>query len=602
MTARSLARVLGLLGARWRRLGLGALAAVAASACSVALLGVGAWLVARASQQPPLAALSVAVVGVRAFAVGRGVARYGERLVTHDATLRALADVRVRVYERLERLAPTGLSTLRDGDLLARFVADVDGVQDVVLRALLPLASGLVVGLGAAVVVTTMLPAAGTVVLAAVVLVALLVPWLTARLAGGAGRDAVAARAELSSAVLDTLGRVPELLAYGAAETRLARLAVLDRRLTRHLDRSARAEGAGAGGLALVVGLAVWGSLVVGLLALRAGQVGAVALVVVTLLPLALVEVLGGLPAAGRQLARGAASSARVLDVLDRPDPVREPLRPRPLPGPPYRLRAEGLSVRWTPSGPDVVIDLDLDLSPGRRTALVGPSGSGKTTVAMALLRLLEPSDGRITLGGLDVRDLDGDDVRTVVGLLAQDAHVFDSTVLENLRLAKPSATTEEIRAALDGARLLDWVDGLPAGLDTWVGHHGARMSGGERQRLALARTLLADPPVLVLDEPTEHLDARTADALTRDLLDATSGRSLLMVTHRLDGLEAMDEVVVLARGRVAERGTHAELVATGGGYAEAVAQEVAATACLASGDGGPDARPGGRSLLSRGR
>jgi ABC-type multidrug transport system fused ATPase/permease subunit len=181
----------------------------------------------------------------------------------------------------------------------------------------------------------------------------------------------------------------------------------------------------------------------------------------------------------------------------------------------------------------------------------------------------------------VDTADVGGDDVRRVVGLLAQDAYVFDSTVLENVRLARPDATTEQVRAALAGARLLGWLDALPDGLDTWVGQHGARMSGGERQRLALARILLADPPVLVLDEPTEHLDARTADDLTRDLLDATHGRSVLMVTHRLAGLEAMDEVVVLDHGRVAARGTHAELVAAGGRYADAVAQERAATALL---------------------
>jgi thiol reductant ABC exporter CydC subunit len=578
---RALGRVLGLLGPRWWRLVLGALAAVVASGCSVALLGAGAWLIARAAQQPEMAALSVAVVAVRAFAVGRGVARYLERLVTHDATLRALADVRAAVFRRLERLAPTGLAGFRDGDLLTRFVADVDGVQDVVLRALLPLVSGLVVGLGTAAAVSLLLPEAGAVVLAAVLLVTVVVPWVTTRLARGASEAAVTARSELATGVLDTVGRVPELVAYDAVDERLARLQALDHRLLGHLDRSGRAEGVGAGALALVVGLGVWGSLVVGVGQLRSGALGDVALVVVVLLPLALAEVLGGLPAAGRQLARGVTSSARVLDVLDQPDPVREPNPARELPAPPYRVRVEGVSVRWTPTGPDVVTGVDLDLAPGRRVALVGPSGSGKTTVAMALLRLLETSAGRITLGGVDTCDLDGDDVRRVVGLLSQDAHVFDSTVLENVRLARPAATRDEIRSALAAARLLDWVDALPAGLDTWVGQHGARMSGGERQRLALARALLADPPVLVLDEPTEHLDARTADELTRDLLDVTHGRAVLMVTHRLAGLEAMDEVVVLSGGRVVARGTHAELVAAGGAYADAVAQQQSALALL---------------------
>ena len=579
---RDLGRVLGLVGGRWRRLGAGALAGAAASACSIRLLGVGAWLIARASQQPPMAALSVAVVGVRAFAVGRGVARYVERLVTHDATLRALRDVRVRVFRRLDRLAPAGLSDFRQGDLLTRFVADVEGVQDVVLRALLPLVSGLLVGFAAAAAVALLVPAAALVVLAAVLVVGAVVPALTGRAARRPTRSALAVRAELAEGVVDTTGRVAELVAYEAVEHRLGRLAEADRRLVGHLDRVARAEGVGAGLLTLTVGLAVWGSLVAAALTLPDGRSADVVLVVVALLPLALGEVLAALPAAGRQLVRGVAASRRVLEVLDAPDPVQEPARPRPLPAGPHRLRVEGLHVRWTPTGPDVVHGLDLDLTPGRRVALVGASGSGKTTVAMALLRFLEPSGGRITLDGVDVRELDGDDLRSVVGLLAQDAHVFDSTVWENVRLARPGATRDEVRDALRRARLLDWVDEQPAGLDTWVGEHGARLSGGERQRLALARALLADPAVLVLDEPTEHLDARTADALTEDLLAAAAGRTVLLVSHRLAGLAAMDEIVVLDRGRVVERGTHDQLASAGGRYAAALAAELEATALLA--------------------
>ncbi|KIF01259.1 ABC transporter, partial [Streptomyces sp. RSD-27] len=258
-------------------------------------------------------------------------------------------------------------------------------------------------------------------------------------------------------------------------------------------------------------------------------------------------------------------SAERVYEVIDAPVPVAEPAEPQQPPSSPFPLRLTALAARHAGQERDALHGLDLTLEAGRRIAVVGPSGSGKTTLAQVLLRFLDPREGAYTLGGIDARSCDGDAVRRFVGLCAQDAHLFDSSVRENLRLARPGADEAQLREALAAARLLEWADGLPDGLDTLVGEHGQRLSGGQRQRLALARALLADFPVLVLDEPAEHLDLATADALTADLLTATEGRATVLITHRLAGLDAVDEVLVLDRGAVVQRGPYAELAAVDG-------------------------------------
>jgi thiol reductant ABC exporter CydC subunit len=359
---------------------------------------------------------------------------------------------------------------------------------------------------------------------------------------------------------------------------RTAAIAALDADLARHLDRAARIKGIGAVAVGLATGGAVWWALLVGVPAVRSGALPSVLLAVVVLVPLALADVLAPLPATVAELARSTGAAQRVLAVLDAPEPVIEPTTPRMLPAPPYRLVATRLSARWADDA-EALQHVDLDLPVGRRVAIVGESGSGKTTLAMVLLRFLDSSSGRVTLAGadgeeIDLRDLSGDDVRTVVGLLAQDAHIFDSTIWENVRLAAPQASRAEVRDALRRARLLDWVDRLPDGLDTWVGEHGERMSGGERQRLALARALLADFPVLVLDELGEHLEVATADALLADVLTAAADRTIVAITHRLQGLEGFDEIVVLDRGVVVERGTHETLLRAGGRYCASYQQE----------------------------
>jgi len=298
-----------------------------------------------------------------------------------------------------------------------------------------------------------------------------------------------------------------------------------------------------------------------------AGALTRVPLAVVTLTALAAFEAVTALPAAAIQLGQARASAGRITAVLDAPDPVADPVAPLSLPSGPVRVRLLGAQVRYEPGGPLALDGVDLDLVPGRRVALIGPSGAGKSTVAAVLLRFCELSGGSATLDGAALSAYAADDVRTVIGGCAQDPHIFDTTIAGNLRLARPAATREQLASAAGRAGLLAWITSLPLGWDTPVGAHGAAISGGQRQRLALARALLADPPLMILDEPTAHLDAETRRALTADILTVTRGRATLLITHDLDGLDQVDEIIVLDHGRVAERGTHAELLRSGGLY-----------------------------------
>jgi ATP-binding cassette, subfamily C, bacterial CydC len=588
-----LVRVLALaLPLRWR-LVVAVLAGAAATGCGVALLATSGFLLARASQHPNIVAISVAVVAVRGLSVGRGVFRYGERLASHDVAFRVLADVRLRVYRRLERLAPAGLREFASGDLLARLVSDVDATQEVFLRGVAPPLTAFLVGAGAVTACLLILAPAAGVLAVGMLAAGAGVPWLAAAAARRSARRAAPARGQFTATFTDLVSGAADLHAYGAADAAVARVRAATGELAGLERRAATGAGLGSGASSAVAGLTVWAVLLLAVAATGAGTLTRVPLAVVTLTALAAFEAVTALPAAAIALGQARASATRLTAVLDTPDPVHDPATPLPLPSGPVRVRLRGAQVAYQPGGPLALDGVDLDLDAGRRVALIGPSGAGKSTVAAVLLRFIDLAGGRATLGGVagpglaergvagpglaergaagpgptehgaDLAAYAADDVRTVIGGCAQDPHIFDTTIAGNLRLARPAATHGQLADAAARAGLLPWIASLPLGFDTPVGAHGTAISGGQRQRLALARALLADPPLMILDEPTAHLDPESRHALTTDILSVTEGRATLLITHDLDGLDQVDEIVILDHGRVAARGTHDELLTT---------------------------------------
>jgi thiol reductant ABC exporter CydC subunit len=546
---------------------LSVLAGAAATGCGVALLATSGFLLARASEHPNILAISVAVVAVRAFSIGRGVSRYLERLTSHDVAFRVLADIRVAIYRRLERLAPAGLAAFRSGDLLAALISDVDATQDLFIRGIGPPLAAALVGAAAATVCLLILVPAGGVLALGLLAAGVAAPPLAVAASRRAARATAAARGELGATVTDLLSGAADLHAFGAQDAALAAATQADGRLTALARRFAGATGLGSGLITGLTGLTVWGVLILGVAAVGHGTLTRVPLAVLALTALASFEAVTVMPAAALQLGSARASASRIGAILDAPDPVAEPTAPRPLSAGPVHVHMSGVQVRYEPAGPLALDGFGLDLSPSRRVALIGPSGSGKSTVASVLLRFRDVVGGTVTLDGADLASYAADTVRTVIGGCPQDPHIFDASIRDNLRLARPLAGEQELAAAASQARLLPWIDSLPLGWDTPVGAHGAAMSGGERQRLALARALLADPAVLILDEPTAHLDPEARAALTADLLALTAGRATLLITHELEGLDQVDEIIVLEHGRVVQRGTHEQLMRAGGAY-----------------------------------
>ena len=590
---RALRRAVGLLDLDSSRFVLAVLAGTAGMASAVALSGVAAWLIARASQMPDVVALGVAPVAVRLFGVSRSVLRYCERLVSHDTALRGMGALRTRLYEALAAARTDTVAGLRRGDVLARVGSDIDAVGDLVVRAYLPATVAAVLGAATSVGVGLVYWPAGLILAICLLLSGLGAPLATIRSARMVEQARQRQATELSAEVLAVLEGAPELMVCGRLADSMHQVASREETLVRLRDRAAVPAAIAAALDVAAMGMAVVGNLVIGVGAVAAGQLAPVWLAVIVLVPLAAFEAISALGPASVQLVRSAGAACRIVELIEAAETsasagaaVCPDARKLPTPsahGP--RLRARNLSVGW-PGGPVVAEGIDLDLRVGSRVAIVGPSGIGKSTLLATLAGLLEPRGGTLTLDGVPPWQVARSQAAARVCLTAEDAHVFHTNVLENLRVARGDVTPAEARQLLDQAGLGDWLEALPDGVETVVGTDAATLSGGERRRLLLARALAAPAPLMLLDEPGEHLDATTADRLVADLLTVGTrqGRGTLLVTHRLSSLAYADEVLVMGRppqtnaeqapATILHRGSHRDLQDVSEAYRWSLSQE----------------------------
>jgi thiol reductant ABC exporter CydC subunit len=569
-------RLLRLVAAERGRVALAVALQALTVLAGVGLMGTGAWLLSRAALHPSIAVLQVAIVGVRVFGIGRAVGRYLERLVSHDLTLRLLSRLKLSVYRALVPLAPARLVEHRRGDLLGRIVFDVGTLEGLYARLLGPTLAALLVTLLVGLLLLRFRPSLAAVAVAGLVLSGTSFPWLAARLGRGAGRRLVEDRGALSALLADGVLGGAEILAFGAEERHALRVDALGRRVALAQERLVRASALGTSLSGLVADLTAVTVLVVAVAATRGGELDGVNLAVVTLVTLAAFEAVVALPAAWQVLGATRAAARRIFEIEDTTPAVEEPqasVAAAAVSSAPV-LEVRELRFRY-PGETRLALDgVSLSVARGARVAVVGASGSGKSTLAHLVLRFWEVPADTLFCEGRDVRSLPTDDVRSRVAFAAQRVHLFTGTLRDNLRLAAQDASQEALESVLRSVRLDALLDASGDGLDTWIGEQGVRLSGGERQRLALARALLRPAPLLLLDEPTAHLDARTEQDVLSTIIRAGAGRATLLVTHRLSGLERFDQVVVLDRGRVVERGRAQDLAAAKGAFSRLLARE----------------------------
>jgi thiol reductant ABC exporter CydC subunit len=561
---------------------LSALLGVLTIGSSIGLMSAAAWIIASAALHPPIGTLNVAIVGVRFFGITRGVFRYLERYISHQTTFRLLARLRVWFYAEIEPLAPARLMVYRSGDLLARAVSDINTLENFYLRVIAPPAVAVIIGAMMFVFMARYDLRLALALIACLMLAGIVVPILTQALSRRAGREIVTLRADLNVALIDSVQGLADLLAYGAQDRHAAKIQRLNRALQNQQARMAWIAGLHTALTSLIITLAVLLILIIAVPMVRGGDLDGVLLAVLVLAAITSFEAVLPLPAAYQQLSGQLEAGRRLFEIVEgqKNDSPQRVLRekekttqpespkgkPSFLPFPsiistPSALSAVNLSFRYDPGEPLALDNVSFDLKSGGTVAVVGASGAGKSSLVNVLLCFWDYERGSVQIGGRDLRDFDPDEARALISVVSQPTYLFNGTIRDNLRIARPDAHDDDLIRAAQAAQLHTFIVSLPQSYDTWIGEQGLNLSGGERQRLAITRAILKDAPILILDEPTANLDPVTERAILDTLHIALAGRTTLLITHRLVGLAAADEILVMQAGRVVERGRQHDLL-----------------------------------------
>jgi ATP-binding cassette, subfamily C, bacterial CydCD len=543
-----------------------------AVASSVGLMASAAYIIAYAALQPSIAELQVAIVGVRFFGLARGVLRYLERLASHQATFMLMERLRVRFYQALEPLAPARLMYRRSGDLLNQIVGDINTLENFYVRAAAPLLTAGLTTLAAVIFFGQISPAMSMIMLCLLAVGGLGLPALA--LWGGLrnGQKLMQARTRLNMLCVDYLLGMPDLLAFNQAEDFLRKVNLAGSELAQAQEAAGRRNAWQNALGSWLAQAGMWAVLVVAIGLAQEGRLNGILIGALALAALTSFEAVQAIPPAAQHLAVDMEAARRLLDVIRDEAAVPAANNTKPLPQE-FSLSAEAVCFAYPPEAPDEPISscaldgISFQLSPGKRLAIVGQSGAGKSTLVNLLLRLWDYNVGKITLGGIDLRELEADALRQAFAVVPQQPYLFNTTIRENLRLWRPEASEAEMVQACQAAQIDALIQSLPQGYDTWLGESGQRLSAGERQRLTLAGALLKDARLLILDEPAAHLDPQTEQAIHRALAKIPPYQAVLTITHRISGLDLYDEILVFHQGRIIERGNFNELLARGGWF-----------------------------------
>ena len=562
-------RLLKFLKGNWHRVALSVFLSSITILASVALMGTSAWLISTAAIAVSVADLGVSTVGTRFFGITRAIFRYLERLVSHDVTFRLLAKLRLWFYEKLEPLAPARLMNFRAGDLLARIIGDVETLENFYVRVVSPPLTAIVVGTFTAIFLASFYPLLAPVFLIFYLSLGLFLPILAQTTSRTFAEQTISLRADLQTNLVDGIQGMADLIAYGRADERLAQVAATADDYGNAQRRMARVTGIHSALGTLLTNLGMWSVLYFTIPQVINGNLPGPMLASLTLLTLASFEAVIPLPLAAQMWNSAREAARRLFEVVDTEPEISEQwtVNSGQSGNTNYQLLITNLSFTYPTQTTPALQNLTFDLRPSTSIAIVGPSGAGKSTIANLLLRFWDYKVGDIALGGESLKSLNQDEVRARCGVVSQNTYFFNTSIYENLRFARKKVTREEVEAACKSAQIHDFILSLPKGYDTLIGEQGLRLSGGERQRLAIARALIKDAPILILDEPTANLDPLTEQQVLETLFKVMKQKTSLLITHRLIGLENVDEILVINHGSIIERGTHTELAGRDGFY-----------------------------------